>query len=487
MPDETPKFMDPPKAAAALRSVLDPRAMVTVADASAKSGLALRDAERGLQALTHEYRGQLRVTGEGELVYRFPFGFDKPWETRDAIDRFFGKVSRGFVGVMRFVARAWIAIVLVGYVAVFVALMLAMMFASRSNDNNNSRRSTGGFEVLFRVLADAMFWTFHPFSPFYLDTGPRYASTGWQRERRREQPKTPFYERVNRFLFGPTLPPVDERENERLITAAIRAGKGRIGLADVMRVTGLGREQVDPMMARLMLDYDGDVDVSEEGGIVYRFAALRKTAGDGATPEPPPFWRTTPARARLQPLTGNSFGENVLITLLNGFNLVMGLVAIENGLTLERAASLFQRLPHVLPPPGLPIVLGIIPVFFSVLLFLIPVVRAVKRPFAAKRVAEEKGRLAVLRTVLERVRARQPVRDADVETAWRVATEHDADPKRLARDLTAMGGDVQIEESGKTRWRFVDLETEAAALEAERQAAPEEEARLEKVVYSTEN
>ena len=62
--------------------------------------------------------------------------------------------------------------------------------------------------------------------------------------------------------------------------AAIRAGKGRIGLADVMRVTGLPREKADPMMARLMLDYEGDVDVSEEGGIVYRFAAIRED-GDG--------------------------------------------------------------------------------------------------------------------------------------------------------------------------------------------------------------
>src|SRR5208283_216198 len=96
------------------------------------------------------------------------------------------------------------------------------------------------------------------------------------------EPKVPFYERVNRFFFGPAEPPEDPRESERLVLAAIRAGKGRIGLADVMRVTGLPREQADPMMARLMLDYDGDVAVSEEGGIVYRFEAMRKTARDGA-------------------------------------------------------------------------------------------------------------------------------------------------------------------------------------------------------------
>ena len=49
-----------------------------------------------------------------------------------------------------------------------------------------------------------------------------------------------------------------------------------------MRVTGLPRDKADPLMARLMLDYEGDVGVSEDGGIFYRFAALRKTAGPRA-------------------------------------------------------------------------------------------------------------------------------------------------------------------------------------------------------------
>jgi hypothetical protein len=425
------------------------------------------------------------VTGEGELLYRFPFGFAKPWQTRDAVDRWLGAISHAFVSTMRFVARAWIAIVLVGYTTIFVALMLAMTFAQRGGANN-SRRGGSLAYVFFRILGDSLYWTFRPFSPVRMDLlgaqGMRRASA------RRGEPKVPFYERVNGFLFGPVIPPEDERANERLITAAIRAGKGRIGLADVMRVTGLGREQVDPMMARLMLDYDGEVDVSEDGGIVYRFPALRKTASDDTAPEPPPFWKGPGAHAaRLAPMTGNSVGSNVAIALLNGFNLLMGIFAIENGLTLERAASLFEKIPHPVLDTGLPIALGVIPVVFSLLLFLIPVARAVRRPFLARRVAQERGRLAVLRTVLERIREQEPVRDADMEKAWRVAAESEPDPKRLSRDLTAMGGDVEIEPDGATRWRFVDLETEAAALEAEREAAPAEEARLEKVVFSTED
>ena len=472
-----PRFMESAKAAEVLRSTLDPKVAVTVADAAAKGGLALRDAELGLQALTSEYRGQLRVTNDGQLLYRFPTGFTKPWETRDAIDRAFASAGRTFVATMRFLARAWIAIVLVGYTAVFVSILIAMSLSSR--DNNNSRRSSGGefAYILLRALADAFFWTSRPFSR--LDPYERVPV-----RRGRDEPKVPLYERVNRFLFGPTRPPEDPRLNERLVIAAIRAGKGRIGLADVMRVTGLPREHADPMMARLMLDYEGDVSVSEEGGIFYSFPAMRKTTNDTTEPEPPPIWSR--AVTELGPFTGNSFAANFVVALLNGFNLLMGIWSIENGMTIERFMTLFERIPRPFVDTGLPIALGVIPLVFSAFLFAIPLARAIGRPIAARKAKHEKGRLAVLREVLERTRAKRPIQDAVLTDAWERATGAKPDTRELTRDLTALGGDVEME-SGQARWRFVDLETEAAAVEAEREAASEEERKLEAVVFSTES
>ncbi len=277
---EPPTFMEPAKAGAVLREKLDPKTPLTVADAAAKSGLALRDAEAGLTWLSSEYRGQLRVTADGDLVHVFPTGWSQPWIARDASKKLFDGIGRGVMGVLRFVVRAWVMIVLVGYAALFLALIIGMTFA---NQNSDSRRSDGGLPggelayVLLRVLGDALFWTFHPWSPFAYGYGygggwnDGYASAPRPMRRRPDEPKVPLYERVNRFFFGPAAPPEDPRESERLVLAAIRAGKGRIGLADVMRVTGLPRELADPMMARLMLDYEGDVDVSDDGGIVYRF------------------------------------------------------------------------------------------------------------------------------------------------------------------------------------------------------------------------
>jgi hypothetical protein len=483
-----PTTLPPSKAGEAIRSKVDGKAPLTVADAAAKTGLALRDAENGLKWLSSEFRGQLRVTADGELVHVFPTGFTRPWEARDARRRAVQALGRAVAGTLRFVVRAWVSIVLVAYAAMFLALIIGMTFARQGNDNDRRGGLPGGALAygLMRILGDALFWTFHPWSPFAVGYGG-YAGDGWAATPRRARaagPKVPLYERVNRFFFGPQVPPEDPRENERLVVAAIRAGKGRIGLADVMRVTGLPREKADPMMARLMLDYEGDVDVSEDGGIVYRFAAVRKTAAsDTAEREPPPAWsRVKP----LPPLTGNPAGANLAIGAINAFNLFMGLWAIENNMTLERAIHLFDRLPHHVVDTGLPIALGVVPLVFSALLFLLPAGRALLRPLKVKAAAEEQGRVAVLREVLERVRARQPVTDERVVSAWTAAAGAAPTGKRVDRELVALGGDVVIEDSGKTRWRFPELETEAAAVEAEREAAAEDEARLGKIVYATD-
>ncbi|MCC6558680.1 MAG: hypothetical protein IT372_37570 [Polyangiaceae bacterium] len=459
----------------------------TIADATAKSGLALRDAERGLHALVSEYRGHLRVTSEGELLFRFPHGFTKPWLVRSALERAARAAARGFVGVLRFVVRAWITIVLVAYVAIFLAIMIGLLFARGSSDDRRDRGdfSFGG-SLLFRVLADALFWTFHPFSPFVIADQAAWGSPQVARRAERRRDETPFYEKVNRFFFGPSRPEPEPRALERRVLAEIRAQKGRVGLADVMRVTGLPRDEADPLMARLMLDYDGTVDVSEEGGIVYRFASLRRSVAEGQPARrPEPIWARMERQA---PLTGNQFGTNLLIVLLNSFNLLASLWVMDHGLTIDNLTrALFQRVPlEKLPFDGTPIALGLVPFVFSLALFALPIARAALRPLRERRIARENGRRAVLRAVLDGVGA-GGVKDEALREAYRKAAGRDPDPKELTREVVALGGDVDLAAAeGGVRSRFPDLEAEAAALKAEREAAAEEEAKVGKVIFTSE-
>jgi hypothetical protein len=485
--------MDAGQAARALQKALSPppRGRVlelTIADAAARSGLALRDAEAGLHSLLSEYRGHLRVTSEGELLFRFPAGFTKPWETRTRLAELGRKVGRALLGVGRFVVRAWISIVLIGYALLFLALIVGLAFA-RSGDSRDSRGSGVGFEVgyvFFRVVLDALFWTFHPFSPFaYVDYAPPVGARA--RRTRKQKDETPFYDKVNRFFFGPDVPEPDPRAMERRLLAEIRAQKGRIGLADVIRVTGLPRDQADPLMSRLLLDYEGEVEVSEEGGIVYRFEALRKTVDERPVDRPRPIWERL---KRLVPLTGNSVGTNIAIAGLNGFNLIMSLYALSEHLTFEKIGWFFQVAQHHLPrnapmPTGTAVALGVVPLVFSLALFALPLARAALRPFKQRRIARENGRRYMLREILEHLGTGE-VTDESLRRAWKEAAGVEPDPKELTREVVALGGDVDYE-AGRVRYRFPDFEAEAKALEAERDAAAESEAKVGQVIFSSES
>ena len=479
-----PTTREPERAAEVLlQTITDPQKAFTIADAAAASGMPLRDAEVGLHWLVKEYRGHLRVGEKGDLVFLFPNRFTQPWKTREAFERFLSALGRGVVGAGRFIVRAWLMIALIGYAAIFLALMIAMATANRS-DNRRGGGALGGLGIGFmRLFADALFWTFHPFSPFHIDYAPR------RRQQSAQQPEVPFYEKVNRFVFGPTDRPEDPLATERRVVQAIRTGKGRIGLADVMRVTGLPRETVDSMMARLMLDYEGTVEVSNDGGIFYIFEALRRTAQETeSAPAPRPAWERL---KRLAPLTGNSGAANVGIALLNSFNLGAAYWAIQNHFTIQNVYTILTAPPHVVLPPmtGLPIALGIVPLVMSIAMFFLPLGRALWRRRQARAVARENGRLALLREVITRTEGKQPITDRALTKAWRIATGEDPKSKTITREVVALGGDVDLEASekeGGVRYRFVDLETEAAALEEEREHASEEEKKVGKIVFASD-
>ncbi|MEI6806919.1 MAG: hypothetical protein WCK49_10525, partial [Myxococcaceae bacterium] len=331
--------------------IKNPKEAFTIADAATASGLSFAETERGLYALVAEFRGELIPTEKGELLFRFPTGFSKPWETTEALDLFFKKIKKSALGVAKFVVRAWITIVMVGYVAIFAAILIALSFANKSDRDDRGGNSFGHlmmFDMLFRVILDSLFWTFHPFSPY----------------RRSSQNKGgAFYEKVNRFFFGPEEAPVDPLENKRRVLEEIRAKQGRIGLLDVLRVTGMTREQADPFLAALMLEYNGDVKVSEFGGITYSFPELRKTTQLSSSFLAEPGWLK---KKLLAPLTGNPAGSNMLIAGLNGFNLLMSMVAISEGWTVEKLSWIFRGVPpHMMPQDfGAPLILGWIPFWF---------------------------------------------------------------------------------------------------------------------------
>jgi hypothetical protein len=367
---------------------------------------------------------------------------------------------------------------MVGYAILFAVLLIAL---SAKNDDDNRAGDVVG--MIFRILAEALFWTFHPFSPVYLGSSP-----SWMQSTRRHRSKVPFYERVNRFVFGPPAPVHDPLADERRILAEFRRQKGRVGPADVMRVTGLSREEAERILLRLLVDYDGEIEVSSHGAIVYRFPALRTTAKEDERSEvPDPVWGS---RLPLRPLTGNSTGSNLLFILINTFNLAASGWALVNDLTIQRVGALLLRMseqqPSPLPPAdGLPWVLGVIPFFFSTALFLLPLLRWIRRPKEVRRVARENGWRGLLRQILSPRRDRIEFTHPELASAWESAAGTPPSTSEVESAVRAAGGEVEVREDGQIVYRFKLLADERAATESERQHASSSEASPGDVLFSS--
>jgi len=474
-----------PRSAAA---ILEPRLAgfrgdLTVADGSARGGLALRDAEVGLRWLASARGGQLKATENGELLYSFPRGLARPPMAR-GLARALRATGRALASVGRFVVRAWVSVVMVTYAVGFVAVAIAL---ASSRDGEGAGDAIAG---VLDVIFEALYWTFHPFSPVNWGRAP-----GWIVSGRRRKRGLPFYERVNRFVFGPPAVVEDPRERERRVLDEIRRLDGRVGPGDLMRVTGADRESAERDLLRLVVDYEGDIEVSDDGAIVYVFKALRTTAVERRALPASPAWSE---RRALPPLTGNAASTNLLLGALNGFNVIMSGVAVAGGVTVERIFQLVEHArlvaafgpdaPPLAAAHGLPLLLGWIPLVFSSGLFLLPARRVLGRRKARAAVAAENGRRALMRLVLSEPGVAE-LTPAVARRAWSAATglkDSDALTPQIEAAVRALGGDIDLSAAGAIVYRFATEARERRALGVLRARAPLAEALPGAVVFSSE-
>jgi hypothetical protein len=424
-------------------------AKLTRADAIVASGLPDDQAERALTTLLKQYRSHLSATESGELLYEFDPTFTRrdalTWRERSAaIGR---QLWKGFT----FLFKVAIVATLVGYFALFVAMMVAMMFARSSSDRDDDRGGGFGFEGLL------WFWGWDTGAGGYGHARTR----GWASERK---PRVPFYKRVFAFVFGPPTPAVDPLADEKRIVAYIRGQRGRIAAVDLVRLMGWSFPRAEEEATRLMVDYGGEPEVTDEGVVVYTFKELRKTAG-GAVDATSPCW----AAERLEstpPLTGNEPETNALIGAFNGFNLLAPFWIV----------PAFEARLHVSLADWQFFLRGF-PLAFSALFFAVPAGRWIKARVEATRRRARNDRRRLLGRIFARTGALPREELASTPELGAL----------LDRELVSLGGDIAPEpdDRGRPLYTFPRIEQEMAACAKARAAAPIAESDAGAVVFSS--
>lgn len=439
------RLLDADAAAATLRGVLGGQVTdLTIADAAARSGLSLRDAEVGMHRLLQQHRGHLSVTDRGELLFRFPDGvaLTSRSELR-ALARMLGGAA---LAAARWLARLGLSIFLLGYCFFFTLVIgvTLLVIAAIAGGDVDLGDGVGGF---FGGLFDSLFWCFHPI---------------WDPDEESGRRPHPFYARVNGFFFGPPRPRDDQRAPIRALVAEIRQKRGRIALGDVVRVTGAAPERAGALVSRLLVDYEGHIDVTDDGVILYRFPQLRPSAATTPDPAAPPaVWKQA---LEVPAFTGNSLGENLWIVGLLGFV----------GLLSYASMSL-----------GLWIWIADVPFYASVCFAaLVPL----RLPWYLRRrraAIAERGRRSLLQLAHESACERRGIEEADAAATWRASGGPRLSTRALQRILIELGGEVEITEAGRCLWRFPTLEREIAALAVARAQARDDERDVGAVEFSS--
>jgi hypothetical protein len=261
--------------------------------------------------------------------------------------------------------KVWIVLMLVVYFVVFVALVIAALVASQSRGGGRSRGSSwGGRSRGFGGIPN--FWLWYMFWSPNWGRRRRYYGHRWEQKyaSKKGTPGVPFIVKVFSFVFGPDRPQPTRLQRNRSVVRLIRARKGVLTATELVQHSGMTLHDAEEEMARLMAETGGDVRVTEMGVLAYVFPELMVSAGGRVTErEPDPAWR------RLEPqetLTGNDKKSNAIIGGMNAFNMVAA-----------GSAPWF-----IFPRLGLAgdlVWIGLVwvPLVFSTLFFLIPLVRSV--------------------------------------------------------------------------------------------------------------
>jgi len=486
----------------------------TVADMIAGTGLPKYQVEQAAKAALDEYAGRLKVTESGELLYYFPAGMRS---TRrglgPALRRFWKAFTRTSARVLSLLFKIWIVVMLVGYFLVFLAIgVAAIVFsfaasaASRGDNRGGGRDRGGGFGGMFLVLRlfdfliRMWFWS-------------SLLSNAGGGARRQKPAGRPFYKAVFGFVFGEGDPNKGWEEAERkYIISYIRSHKGVLTLEELMALTGGESDAANALMNRLLLEYEGEPGVTDEGTVVYSFPELMRTSSE-ETRSVGLVTMLNPVSKRILPFSDNKPRTNGWIIFFNAFNLVFGSYFLGFSLTqgpavisqvaaaLERGAAAAARTGPFLysfvgglllqagissPVPVIEVALGIIPVAFSVVFFLVPLLRNIRRGRQNDALREE--------TLRKRIMAQVLVSPSHVDARDIRPTGTNLDPRdflawsrrildRLAAAFRAEP--IPLDKEGQFAYRFAEVERQVSDLEAFRRGIDLKRFEVGKTIFDS--
>ncbi|HUS68859.1 MAG TPA: hypothetical protein VMZ28_30190, partial [Kofleriaceae bacterium] len=430
------RSIDEEEADRAVMAALDARGGVaTRADLVVATALPETVVERAVDRLLEQHESSVGVAKGGVLLYRFARGFPRRRERRTGVRRALAAAARAAAAsartarvVFRFVLAVQLIIyliallapvsVVIGVVVGIVVLLLAI-FSDAGGDIIAALADPYAAAIVLGIAAiGGIIWVFKRKAELLLRlVGVRQLDAG-------AGGLQGLIANVSGFAVGPPRPARRQERldrtwtisqaDERRVLARIRARGGRLRAGDLVAWLGFSLDQADSQATRLSVEYggdptplpdrDGDGAVDADAGadeiavLEFRFPSLMDTAGGTAIVEAG-LQREETRFERAEPpprFTGNLRRVDLFIALFALANLAGGLVG-HWLLGDERDDGFWWWLAWL---GG-----AAMPIGFSALLFLLPLLRAPVHLVARVRAMVARARGLMVTAMVTHARA----------------------------------------------------------------------------------
>lgn len=197
------------------------------------------------------------------------------------------------------------------------------------------------------------------------------------------------------YVFGVSRQLKDIRLTEKIILHYLRSNNGRIVIAELIQLTGWSIRQAETEAVQLLANYNGDVEVTKKGVIIYKFDDFAQPSDEDLDiSESLKIWeRPIPERQ----LNDNEEGVNEKLKKFNRLNLRIAAIApfVMGGL--------FYLLKGYVPSDVLLLSAGL-PLSFSTLFYTIPAVRKLQISMENEKIRRQNVERYVLKAIFHRIR-----------------------------------------------------------------------------------
>jgi hypothetical protein len=242
-----------------------------------------------------------------------------------------------------------------------------------------------------------------------------------------------------------------------------------------MTITGNTSDTANSLINQYLLEFEGEPKVTDNGSIIYFFPELLRTAQSLERKEPAAL--KNPERKMIVPFNGNPKKTNAWIAFFNGFNLLFGSYFIYfSAYNPELWVGNLKKITIGFPvmyqfiewftrsveghTSYILIGLGIVPLIFLFLFYLVPFLRNLRRKKINNEIKEENFRKSIYSYILKSPLRINPAVIVPGEESEKVLNAGAVTEKIVKEIVGLKYGDVEIAPDGSTLYTIPELDRE---------------------------